>query len=30
MNNEEFEVKLLLKQNTEMSLRLQTYRRENQ
>jgi len=28
--NQEFEVKLLLKQNTEMVSRLQIYRRENQ
>jgi len=30
MKNEEFELKLLVKQNTEMSLKLQNYRRENQ
>ena len=30
MKNEEFELKILLKQNTEMATKLQWYRRENQ
>ena len=30
MKDEEFELKLLVKQNTEMAIKLQHYRRENQ
>ncbi len=30
MKNQEFEVSLLVRQNTEMALKLQAYRRENQ
>ena len=30
MKDQEFELKLLIKQNTEMAIKLQHYRRENQ
>jgi hypothetical protein len=30
MKNQEFEFDLLIKQNTEMAIKLQSYRRENQ